>query len=79
MHTTSPGKGLTIFLPFSFGMAIYIYTLNWKLKSAKISSAFNRFSIAKMQPKFNHFSARFSIHQSVLLKKIKILVLLQKW
>ncbi len=25
MHTTSPGKGLTIFLPFFWGLAIYIY------------------------------------------------------
>jgi hypothetical protein len=35
MHTTSPGKGLTIFLPFFWGLAIYIYTQNWKLKKCK--------------------------------------------
>jgi hypothetical protein len=40
MHTTSPGKGLTIFLPFFWGW-LYIYIpKTGNLKSAKISSAF---------------------------------------
>jgi hypothetical protein len=43
-----------------FGLAISICrTQNWKLKSAKISSAFYRFSIARMQPEFNKISPDF--------------------
>ncbi len=59
MHTTSPGKGLTIFLPFFWGW-LYIYTQNWKFKKCKnIKCFFYRFSIAKMQAKFNHFPPDF--------------------
>jgi len=61
MHTTSPGKGLTIFLPF-FGGWLYIY-IHPKLEIKKVKKYqvlfFNRFSIAKMQAKFNHFPPDF--------------------
>jgi hypothetical protein len=46
-------------LQFFLGWLYLYITQNWKLKSAKISSAFYRFSIARMQPEFNKISPDF--------------------